>query len=118
MGGLVGIYSSPSIIMKLQASRRFVSSSSTHRVAVSVYRHSPLALQLLPALALGGLDHGELEAAVEGGQLAHKALGLVVPGQVHLQRALERGGLLRRSRLYTILYSMGSSLKSFISCKK
>ena len=84
MGGLVGINSSPSIIMKLQTSRRFVSSSSTHRVAVSVYRHSSLALQLLPALALGGLDHGELEAAVEGGQLAHKALGLVVPGQVHL----------------------------------
>ena len=76
-----------------------MSSSSTHRVAVSVYRHSTLPLQLLPALALGGLDHGELEAAVEGGQLAHKALGLVVPGQVHLQRALERGGLLRRSRL-------------------
>ena len=102
MGGLVSINSSPSIIMKLQTSRRLVSSSSTHRVAVSVYRDSPLPLQLLPALALGGLDHGELEAAVEGGQLAHKALGLVVPGQVHLQRALERGGLLRRSRLYSM----------------
>ena len=66
---------------------------------MSVYRDCPLALQLLPALALGSLDHGELEAAVEGGQLAHKALGLVVTGQVHLQGALERGGLVRRSRL-------------------
>ena len=81
---------------------------------MSVYRHSSLALQLLPALALGGLDHGELEAAVVGGQLAHKALGLVVPGQVHRQRALERGGLLRGSRLLAACVPIKFT---FISCK-
>ena len=81
---------------------------------MSVHRHCPLALQLLRALALGGLDHGELEAAVEGGQLAHKALGLVVPGQVHLQGALERGSLLRRSRLLAACVPIKFT---FISCK-